>query len=61
MHVTPPQSATDVVRNCKQLVDDSGWIDIDKESMQSTRYPNVFAVGDNINAPTAKTAASCRE
>ena len=40
------------------LTDEAGWVTINKDTMQHTTYPNVFALGDNTNAPTSKTAAA---
>lgn len=55
LHVTPPQSAPKVL---KPFADAAGFVDIDKHTMQSKKYPNVFALGDCSNAPTSKTAAA---
>lgn len=38
--------------------DESGWVDVDKETLQHKKYPNVFAIGDCTNLPTSKTAAA---
>lgn len=55
LHVTPPQSAPKVL---KGFGDAAGFVDIDKHTMQSQKYANVFALGDCCNAPTSKTAAA---
>lgn len=60
MHVTPPMGPMDVVKN-SELADENGWLGVDKYSMQSTRFANVFALGDCINAPCAKTGAAIRK
>jgi NADH dehydrogenase FAD-containing subunit len=36
----------------------SGYVDVDKESLQHKKYPNIFAIGDCTNLPTSKTAAA---
>ncbi|MBI1391412.1 MAG: TIGR01244 family phosphatase [Alphaproteobacteria bacterium] len=59
LHVCPPQTGLDVVRN-SPLSNDAGWIDIDKHTMRHVRYPNVFALGDAGSTPNAKTAAAVR-
>lgn len=59
LHVTPPQSAPDVVKQ-SPLADKSGWVEVDRHSLQSPRWPNVFALGDASNLPTAKTGAAVR-
>lgn len=60
LHVSPPQTTPDVVRN-SDLVDQAGWIDVDPESLQHTRFANVFSLGDACSAPNAKTAAAVRK
>ncbi|GAB5553842.1 MAG: FAD/NAD(P)-binding oxidoreductase [Saprospiraceae bacterium] len=60
IHVTPPMSAPDFIRN-SPLAADSGWVDVDKETTQHNRYPNVFALGDNSSLPTSKTGAAIRK
>ncbi|XP_076030024.1 sulfide quinone oxidoreductase [Oratosquilla oratoria] len=58
LHVTPPMSTPDVLKSCKALTDDSGFLNVNKETLQHTQYPNVFGIGDCTNVPTAKTAAA---
>ncbi len=60
IHVTPPQSAPDVVRR-SPLADDKGWIDVDRHTLRHARFPNVFALGDATNTPNAKTGAAVRK
>eukprot|EP01025_Chloroclados_australasicus_P011334 TRINITY_DN14906_c1_g1_i2.p1 TRINITY_DN14906_c1_g1~~TRINITY_DN14906_c1_g1_i2.p1 ORF type:complete len:438 (-),score=46.29 TRINITY_DN14906_c1_g1_i2:684-1997(-) len=60
MHVTPKMGPTDLVKQCV-LTDDSGFVTVDKETLQHTKYPNVFALGDCANLPTSKTAAAISE
>jgi len=60
LHVTPPMSAPDVIKN-SDLAADNGWVEVDKETTQHVRYPNVFALGDNSNMPTSKTGAAIRK
>lgn len=38
--------------------DGVGWVDVDKETLQHKKYPNVFGIGDCTNLPTSKTAAA---
>lgn len=57
LHVTPPMSSIDVVRE-SPLVDSAGFVDVNKNTLQHVKYPNVFAIGDCTNAPTSKTAAA---
>ena len=59
IHVTPPMSGPDVLKNSKSpIVDDSGFLDINKYNLQHTKFPNIFGVGDCTNLPTSKTVAA---
>jgi sulfide:quinone oxidoreductase len=60
LHVVPPQTAPDVVRT-SPLADAAGWVEVDPETLQHTRYGNIFGVGDACSAPNAKTAAAVRK
>lgn len=60
IHVTPPMGPIDVIRS-SDLADDHGWVAVDKYSLQSTKFQNVFSLGDCINAPCAKTGAAVRK
>lgn len=59
LHVTPPQSAPDVIKQ-SPLADSGGWLEVDRNTLQHTRYANVFGLGDCTNTPNAKTAAAAR-
>ncbi|MCA9571178.1 MAG: FAD-dependent oxidoreductase [Myxococcales bacterium] len=39
------------------LVDDLGFVTVDRHTLQSTVHPDVFGVGDATNAPTSKAGA----
>jgi sulfide:quinone oxidoreductase len=60
LHVVPPMSAPDVVRQ-SPLADPAGWVDVDKHSLQHVRYANVFSLGDASSLPTSKTGAAIRK
>jgi sulfide:quinone oxidoreductase len=60
IHVVPPQQAPDFIR-ASNLVDQAGWVSVDQHTLQHTQYPHIFALGDVINAPNAKTAAAARK
>ncbi|HJK93249.1 MAG TPA: FAD/NAD(P)-binding oxidoreductase [Polyangiaceae bacterium LLY-WYZ-15_(1-7)] len=60
IHVTPPQSAPDFVKQ-SPLSNDAGWVDVDKYSLQHVRYPNVFSLGDASSLPCSKTGAAVRK
>lgn len=60
IHVVPPMSAPDFIKQ-SPLVDEEGWLDVDKFTLQHVRYKNVFGLGDVANVPTAKTGAAVRK
>ncbi|NXO34412.1 SQOR protein, partial [Locustella ochotensis] len=57
LHVTPPMGPPAVLLN-SPVSDENGWLDVDKETLQHKKYPNVFGIGDCTNLPTSKTAAA---
>lgn len=59
IHVCPPQTAPDFIRN-SPLVDDAGWVDVDQYTLHHKRYNNIWSLGDVANSPNAKTAAAAR-
>lgn len=58
IHVTPPMGAPDFLKNSPSLIDAAGFVTVDKETLQHTKFPNIFAIGDNANLPTSKTLAA---
>ncbi|GAB4083161.1 NAD(P)/FAD-dependent oxidoreductase [Modestobacter muralis] len=63
MHLVPPQSAPDWLKATK-LADPgnpAGYVQVDKHTMQHTRYPEVFALGDAGSTPNSKTGAAIRK
>ena len=60
LHVTPPQSAPDFVKN-SPLSNAEGWVDVDKHSLQHVQYKNIFSLGDASSLPTGKTGAAIRK
>jgi len=59
LHVTPPMAAPDVVAQ-SPLAASSGFVEVDKHSLQHVRFANVFAIGDVSGMPNSKTAAAVR-
>eukprot|EP00293_Proteomonas_sulcata_P008007 CAMPEP_0184302374 /NCGR_PEP_ID=MMETSP1049-20130417/12339_1 /TAXON_ID=77928 /ORGANISM="Proteomonas sulcata, Strain CCMP704" /LENGTH=200 /DNA_ID=CAMNT_0026613655 /DNA_START=186 /DNA_END=788 /DNA_ORIENTATION=+ len=57
MHVVPHMSPPEELKK-SELANSMGFVDVDKETMQHVKYPNVFACGDSSNLPTSKTAAA---
>lgn len=60
MHLAPPQTSPDFIKNSPFALD-TGWMKVDKHTMQSPDYPNVFGLGDVCGLPTAKTGAAIRK
>ena len=60
LHVTPPQKGCQVVAD-SALADAAGYVEVDQETLQHKRFPNVLAVGDAGSMPNAKTAAAVRK
>jgi sulfide:quinone oxidoreductase len=63
LHAVPPQSAPDWIKASPLSIpgDAKGWIDIDKNTLQHVRYPDVFALGDAGSSPNSKTGAAIRK
>ena len=57
LHVAPPMNPVDALKNSK-LVDQTGFVDVHKETLQHKKYPNIYGIGDCTNLPTSKTAAA---
>jgi len=57
MHVTPKQGPHAFIKD-SPLADKTGFVDVDKFTLQHVKYPNVFSLGDASNLPTSKTAAA---
>jgi|TARA_R110000737_G_scaffold100698_1_gene134545 sulfide:quinone oxidoreductase len=60
LHLAPPQTAPDFIKN-SVLANEGGWIDVDIQTLQHNKYPNIFGIGDAAALPTAKTGAAIRK
>jgi sulfide:quinone oxidoreductase len=60
IHVTPPQSAPDFVKQ-SPIANGAGWVDVDKYTLQHVKYPNIFSLGDASSLPTSRTGAAIRK
>jgi len=60
LHVCPVQTAPDFIRQ-SPLANDAGWVDVSAETLQHSKFGNIFGVGDVCSAPNAKTAAAVRK
>ena len=61
LHVTPPMSSPDPLRQCAALTNEMGYLNVNKHTLQHVTFPNVFGIGDCTNVPTSKTAAAVGE
>ncbi|MDF1883394.1 NAD(P)/FAD-dependent oxidoreductase [Sulfurimonas sp. SAG-AH-194-C21] len=59
IHVVPPMSPVDALMN-SSLVGKSGWLEVDKHTLQHKKYKNVFGIGDVCGIPMGKTGGSAR-
>ena len=62
-HLVPPQSAPAWIKQgpLADSANPGGYVQIDKATMQHTRYPNVFSLGDAGSSPNSKTGAAIRK
>ncbi len=60
LHLAPPQTAPKFVKE-SSLVNAAGWLDVNINTLQHVRYPNIFGMGDVAALPTAKTGAAIRK
>jgi sulfide:quinone oxidoreductase len=62
-HMVPPQSAPDWIK--ASGLDDPespfGYMSVDKNTLQHTKYPEIFGLGDATNTPNSKTGAAIRK
>ncbi|GAA5869930.1 hypothetical protein JCM16303_001844 [Sporobolomyces ruberrimus] len=57
LHVVPPQCAPDFIKD-SPLADAAGWVAVDPATTQSTKFDNIFSLGDASSMPNSKTAAA---
>ncbi|MCB0733751.1 MAG: NAD(P)/FAD-dependent oxidoreductase [Flavobacteriales bacterium] len=60
LHIAPPQTAPDFIRNSPFALE-TGWMNVNINTLQSPNYKNVFGLGDVAALPTAKTGAAIRK
>src|SRR3546814_2446523 len=61
LHAVPPQVAPQFVADSQLANADTGFVDIDKFTLQHVRSPNGFGVGDAGSTPNATTMAAARK
>ena len=60
LHVTPPQSAPDFIKQ-SPLANAAGWVDVNDKTLQHNRFTTIFGLGDACSTSNAKTAAAVRK
>ncbi|KAF6771503.1 Sulfide:quinone oxidoreductase [Paragonimus kellicotti] len=60
LHITPPMTVPDVLRNTPKLTDpmSENYVNVDAGTLQHKLFPNIWALGDCAALPTSKTAAA---
>jgi sulfide:quinone oxidoreductase len=53
-------SSPDFIRQ-SPLADKAGWVEVNRNTLQHTRFPDVFALGDASSLPTGRTGAAIRK
>ena len=62
LHAVPRQSAPDWIKASRLSTGEpTGYVEVDKHTMQHARYPNIFALGDAGSTPNSKTGAAIRK
>ncbi|TPX39512.1 hypothetical protein SeLEV6574_g07158 [Synchytrium endobioticum] len=57
LHVTPPMAPPPFIAE-SGLANADGWCDVDQGTTKSTKYDNIYSLGDSSSMPTSKTAAA---
>mmetsp|Transcript_32737 Transcript_32737/g.109285 ORF Transcript_32737/g.109285 Transcript_32737/m.109285 type:complete len:168 (-) Transcript_32737:211-714(-) len=60
LHVVPPMRAPRCVRE-SPLADATGFVAVEHDTLRHVDFANVFAAGDCVSAPNAKTMAAARK
>ncbi|CAG9533292.1 unnamed protein product [Cercopithifilaria johnstoni] len=58
LHVAPPCSAPQVLRNSPEITNANSFLDINPKLLQHTKFANIFGIGDCLGSPNKKTAAA---
>ena len=64
LHLVPTMSAHSFIADSGLAFEDGeqkGWLAVDKFSLQHTKYPDIFGVGDVTGVPNSKTGAAIRK
>ncbi len=63
IHITPPMRSPEFIRNgpcAKRKGSQTGYVEVDRETMRHKRFGNIFAVGDCAGVPLGKTAFAAK-
>lgn len=60
LHIVPPMSAPKFIKE-SELVDQAGWVNVDKFTLIHNKFKNVFSLGDCSSLPTSRTGAAIRK
>lgn len=60
IHIVPPMSPVRALMQ-SNLINENGWLDVDKYTLQHKKYRNVFGIGDTCGIPLGKTAGSVQK
>jgi sulfide:quinone oxidoreductase len=58
--ITPPMHGPSVLKD-SGLLDEEGWVDVDKHTMMHNKYTTVFSLGDSSSLPTVKMGGAVRK
>lgn len=57
LHIVPPQTAPAFIRS-SPLAHETGWLDVNINTLQHNKFDNIFGHGDVAHLPTPKTAGA---
>ena len=60
LHMTPPQSPPEFIKS-SALANEAGYVDLNQNTMQHSKFANIFGLGDAGSTPNSKTAAAIRK
>ncbi|KAJ9598634.1 hypothetical protein L9F63_010688, partial [Diploptera punctata] len=58
LHVTPHHRPSELISKNKDISDASGFLAVNKDTMQHVKFANIFGIGDCTSLPTSKTGAA---
>ena len=63
LHLPPKQVCHKLLAEAGLTKDDDklNWLSVNKKTLQSTKYKNIFGIGDIVGTPIGKTGASVRK